>query len=308
MLAEHQSRFVCYPECVIVLVLFAVFGITDVAAQSVDARNDSDKKIDTHISFPLKSMPEVLAPDEELLRVGVVHRVIDGDSVELFLDGQIVSYELAGADAPEILEDQESVLRGSMEAKGYLEGLVVGERVAVLPDQRRAADVRGRLRGYLYRMPDMLLVNLEMVRVGHAKHARDPMGFNNKAMLWAQDRARSARKGVWSPAPVIENPAPMQLFAASTDSQEPKSHSSGGVRSTDVDEPPQSTQQAEKAPSKVLSQGLDPVVYVTRSGSKYHRKDCQHARATGTAKRRDELDSTYTPCKVCKPDTPLSEE
>jgi len=154
-------------------------------------------------------MPEVVEPAEDRLVVGVVHRVIDGDSVELFLNGRVVAYELAGADAPEVLDGLGVVLRGSVEAKAYLVGLVDGEQIAVLPDARRPTDVRGRRRGYLYRMPDRLFVNLEMIRLGHAKHARDPMGFNHPVMKWAQGRARDAHKGVWARMPVTVTPAPL---------------------------------------------------------------------------------------------------
>lgn len=272
-------------------------------AAEPDLQNQKSPKSNTNFSFPLKPMPEVAAPDEDLLRSGVVHRVIDGDSVELFVDGQIVAYELAGADAPEVLEDRETQLRGSSEAKAYLESLVVGEQIAVLPDRKRATDARGRRRGYLYRMPDRLLVNLEMVRVGHAKHARDPQGFNNSVLLWAQDRAKSARKGVWSPVPVQESATPKASTAATTsDDSLPiiESSSSTTGKSFGTHDENHEPEHAAAASER----GIDRVVYVTRSGTKYHRKDCQHARATGIAKDRDELDSSFQACKVCEPDKP----
>lgn len=296
-----------YVRVVIYLIMFAVVAHTAHAfpAETTEPQIQDQKspESESRVTFPLKPMPELVAPDEELLRAGVVHRVIDGDSIELFVDGQIVAYELAGADAPEVLEDQETQLRGSSEAKAYLEGLVVGEQIAVLPDRKRATDARGRRRGYLYRMPDRLLVNLEMVRVGHAKHARDPMGFNNSAMLWAQDRAKSARKGVWAPAPVnmSATPAARTAAIASNDSQptdEGTAITTGNTFGThDENREPDSTTIASE-------RVIDRVVYVTQSGTKYHRKDCQHARATGIAKDRDELDSSFQACKVCEPDKP----
>jgi len=230
-------------------------------------------------------MPEVIEPDESRLIIGVVHRVIDGDSVELFLDGRVVAYELAGADAPELLENVSISLRGSQEAKDYLLAVLEGEQIAVLNDLRRPIDARGRKRGYLYRMPDMLFVNLEMVRLGHSKHARDATGFNNPAMLWAQERARDARKGVWSPEPVkAAQSAPVVA--------EPK------VKEPVVQEPAEVVEQAHEP---VLNSGSQLMVYVTKSGTKYHTKDCQHARESGVATPIEKVRESHDPCKVCKP-------
>lgn len=278
-------------------------------SESIEPQHKVQKSSESEsiVGFRLNPMPEVVAPDEVLLRTGVVHRVIDGDSVELFVDGQIVAYELAGADAPEVLEDQEMKIRGSSEAKAYLESLVVGEQIAVLPDRKRATDARGRRRGYLYRMPDRLLVNLEMVRVGHAKHARDPMGFNNNAMLWAQDRAKSARKGVWSPAPVQESATPIASSAALSGNVSLPTEDSSPIHTEESTGSQDENSELNHA-AAALDRGVDRVVYVTRSGSKYHRKECQHARTTGIAKDRDELDSSFQACKVCEPDTPRDDD
>ena len=233
-----------------------------------------------------RAMPEVAGPDDDRLIVGVVHRVIDGDSVELFLDGQIVAYELAGADAPEVLEKGSVSLRGGAEARGYLLALLSGEQVAVLPDVFRPVDALGRRRGYLYRMPDKLFVNLEMVRLGFSKHARDARGFNEPAMVWAQGRARDARKGVWSPVPVPVEVAKAKPAAAEPAKEEPAADEPSRV---DVE-----VSVLEPAAGYLM-------VYVTKSGTKYHTKDCQHARVSGVATPLEKVESTHEACKVCNP-------
>lgn len=237
-----------------------------------------------------KPMPVVVEPDEDRLVPAVLHEVIDGDSVELFLNGRIIRYELAGADAPDAVGEDHEPLWKSQEAASYLDSLLVGEQLMVMADARKPTDAMGRARGYLYRMPDGLFVNLEMVRLGFAKHAKNPSSFNDAAMRWAQDRARDARKGVWSPAPervvVPKEPKPDALT-------EPGSDSSG------VHDPEPDTKQD----SKPLTQALDSdVVYITKYGSKYHTKDCQHVGDSGIAKRRDAVSETHKACKVCEPD------
>jgi len=227
-------------------------------------------------------MPEVRPPVEGRLVTGVLHQVIDGDSVELFVNGRIVQYELAGADAPDVVDDERKSIRGSKEAKDYLVSLLVGEQLAVMADARRPTDAMGRARGYLYRMPDGLFVNLEMVRLGLAKHSRDPSAFNDAAMLWAQGRARDARKGVWSPVPKVIVVAEAVEAPA---------------------EPAVVETEPEKEPAAVVEPAAESsVVYVTKSGSKYHTKECRHVGDSSIVKTRDEVDGSYEACKVCKPD------
>ena len=248
----------------------------------------------------VQGMPVVVEPDRDRLVGAVLHRVIDGDSVELFVDGRIVRYELAGADAPDVVEGDGAVggvggggrIRGSVEARLYLLALLEGEELAVFADARRPRDAMGRLRGYVYRMPDGLFVNLEMVRLGFSKHAREPRGFNNEVMLWAQDRARAARKGVWSlvPEPVSE---PMRVERVVERSSSGRERDAVDLKSPEA--------EPDGAGEDVVVNDDFSVVYVTKSGSKYHRKDCRHVRDSGIAKRLDEVELTHQACKVCEP-------
>jgi len=235
-----------------------------------------------------KPMPVVVQPDEDRLVSAVLHDVIDGDSVELFINGRIIRYELAGADAPDVVAEDREPLWKSQEAATYLESLLVGEQLMVMVDTRKPTDAVGRARGYLYRMPDGLFVNLEMVRLGFAKHAKNPSSFNDAAMGWAQDRARDARKGVWSPAP-------KRVIEPAKTAQESEPIADPGSDSNTADKP--------KPDPKPLTKSLDSdVVYITKYGSKYHTKDCQHVGDSGIAKRRDAVSESHKACKVCEPD------
>ncbi len=241
-------------------------------------------------------MPELTLPDPDDLLPAVLHNVIDGDSVELFVQGRIVRYELVGADAPDIVKDTETPLFGSIEARDFISSLLVGEQLAVLPDSRKPTDALGRSRGYLYRMPDKLFVNLELVRTGHAKHTRDPSGFNNAVFRWAQDRARDASKGVWAPRP--EPPKPPKPEPKETQQetqQEPEPTTKPNPKQTQPETP-----SSKPEPANSLS--APDIVYVTESGSKYHTKDCRHTSDSSIAKKRSEVEKTHQPCKVCEPD------
>lgn len=234
-----------------------------------------------------KPMPKISVPETDQLIPAVLHKVIDGDSVELFIQGRIIHYELVGADAPDVIEDADTPLFGSEEARDFLESLLVGEQLAVLPDTHKPTDTLGRSRGYIYRMPDKLLVNLELVRLGHAKHARDPSGFNTKAFRWAQDRARDAKKGIWGPRPKpIKKAKPIENPEQSQTPKEPQ--------------PDPVKEPVEQQPQQPISPA--DMVYITESGSKYHTKDCRHTSDSSIAKKRSEVQKTHKPCKVCDPD------
>lgn len=244
-----------------------------------------------------QSMPQVAEPDPKNLTEAVLHRIIDGDSVELFVDGAIIRYELAGADAPDILPDdlegtEPEALRGSIEAKVQLMLLLEGESIAVYPDIRKRTDRRGNLRAFIYRMPDGLFVNLEMVRLGFSKHARDPLSFNDAAMLWAQDKARDARKGVWAPAP---KPTPKPAIVKSTLSESAEESSPVSEHQEPPADPPAASSSSQN-------------VYVTQSGSKYHTKDCRHVQNGALTRSINEVQESHQPCKVCNPDSTVSLE
>lgn len=53
---------------------------------------------------------------------------------------------------------------------------------------------------------------------------------------------------------------------------------------------------------RILDSGdTSPTVYITRTGTKYHRASCQYAK-TGTATTLDEAKAKgLTPCSKCKP-------
>jgi len=246
-------------------------------------------------------MPELTRPDPGDLRAAVVHRVIDGDSVELFVDGRVERYELAGADAPDVVHPDRAPIPGAQRARGVLELMISGERLLLLDDPVRATDALGRRRGFVFRSPEMTLVNLEMVRLGLARHAHTERAWNARVFRWAQSQARASGKGVWDPAFLAAAHAP----AARGDRPAPAPDAVGaagakattGAETDGADEP---EPEADPGPEPVA--GGSDAVYVTRSGTKYHRAGCPHLTDSATKRERSEVASTHEPCKVCDPD------
>ena len=79
----------------------------------------------------------------------------------------------------------------------WLANLLKGESVCVKYDSATAGDAAGRTRAYLYRAPDGLFVNLEMIRQGKALAAAKYVGDHQMMFSFYQGRARANGKGVW---------------------------------------------------------------------------------------------------------------
>lgn len=147
------------------------------------------------------------------------------------------------------------------------------ERTGVASQGTAAKDPAERA-AYVYRAPDGLFVNLELVRQGYAPVAARER-FEHRALFRAwEERARMAEKGIWGRP---ERPAsqPRQ-----TEQERPKRTSA-------------SSQPSTRTHVKL--------VYVTRSGEKYHLPDCPALRGSGRAIPIEEARKRYTPCSRCKP-------
>jgi len=244
------------------------------------------------------AMPEIISPEPDALRPASVHRVIDGDSVELFIDGRVVRYELSGADSPDAVAAGRPPIPGSERAWELLTLLIQGERLVVLDDPRRETDALGRRRGFLYRSPEMTLVNLEMVRLGMARHASRDWAWNAPVFRWAQAQARASGKGIWDPAFERRARRERERLAAELARQ----------RAAEIEERDDRADESETARdgSETDDQGDrdEPEVFVTRAGSKYHREGCRHLTDSAAPRSLEEVHDTHEACKVCRPPEP----
>lgn len=52
---------------------------------------------------------------------------------------------------------------------------------------------------------------------------------------------------------------------------------------------------------KQKSNQNDPIVYITRTGTKYHTSDCRYLKGNGIPKKLSEVKGSYSPCSICRP-------
>ncbi len=105
------------------------------------------------------------APEKSSSQAAAVPRVVDGDTVEVRIDGVVEDLRYIGVDTPESVKPDAPVECFGPEASEFNSELVAGETVRLVYDAERR-DVYERLLAYVY--VGNTFVNAELVRRGYA--------------------------------------------------------------------------------------------------------------------------------------------
>ena len=132
--------------------------------------------------------------------------VTDGDTLKIEYEGNSETIRLIGVDTPETVHPSRPVEPFGPEASAFTKNLLIGEEVYL----RFGNEERGkydRLLAYVFRSPDGLFVNLELVRQGYG-HAYVKYPFEYMELFRQyESKARRFGKGLWSlppPESVVE--------------------------------------------------------------------------------------------------------
>ena len=129
---------------------------------------------------------------------GRVVKVVDGDTIHVLVDGRREKVRYIGMDTPETHKPGTPVQCFGRAASAFNARLVAGRRVELRTDAE-TRDRYGRLLAYVYRRPDGLFVNAELVRRGYAVILTIPPNVSHAAeLLRLQRAARAAGRGLWS--------------------------------------------------------------------------------------------------------------
>ena len=140
-----------------------------------------------------------LAPVDTVMSANAsVVDVVDGDTVDLDIDGTVERVRLIGIDTPETVKPNTPVQCFGPEASARTKALLPVSTPVRLERDAEARDAYGRLLGYVYRATDGLFVNLVIVAGGYAR----PFPFEPNTTHAARfaDAARAARQahlGLW---------------------------------------------------------------------------------------------------------------
>lgn len=194
---------------------------------------------------------------------GKVTYVSDGDTIHLQSAGQKYKIRFYGIDTPEKSQ------KFGLEAKEFTYKRIFQKIIKV---DVKDTDRYGRKVGIIHYNNGKDL-NFELVKSGYAwwyeQYAR-----NNKQLKMAQEYAKINRLGLW----------------VQRDPIAPWDYRKGQRSSKTV------FKQVES------SQKIESVVYVTRTGKKYHRSTCRYAAKATRSMPRSEAEALgYGACGICKP-------
>ena len=208
--------------------------------------------------------PTVPVKDFKSATAFKVLRTIDGDTIEVEQDGKPVKVRLIGIDTPETVHPSKPVEAFGKEASRFTANLLKGESVYLELDAK--PDKYGRSLAFVYRAPDGLVVNLEIIRQGYG-HTYTKYLFDDKMMAlfrhYEKD-AREAGRGLWGSADPIDG---------------------------------KDTKAEAKKPDAAKGE-----VYLTATGTKYHTETCRFvAKSKIPCTLANAKAKEYEPCSVCNP-------
>jgi len=283
---------------------------------------------------------------------GTVVEVVDGDTLKVELGGALEKIRLIGVDTPETVHPQKPVEFFGKEAAAFTRRMALNRVVRLEEDpEGDTRDKYGRLLRYVF-LPDGKLLNAEIIAQGYG-HAYTRFPFSRMEEFRALEReAREATRGLWGaegasqPTPEHDEAHPQERTAPSADGEQTVyvthtgtkyhrggckylAHSSIPISLKDVTRryrpclvcnPPAFESGGEERPGPAPEGSVgaapstaappetdgsaDPVVYVTRTGTKYHRAGCRYLARSSIPMKLSTASKSYGPCSACTPPVP----
>jgi len=128
-----------------------------------------------------------------------VQFVVDGDTIDVLIDGSEERVRLLGIDTPETRLDDGPPECYGPEATAFTTSLLPAGTAVRLERDVVGRDDYGRLLAYVYRADDGTLVNEELIRQGYARPLGiEPNGVLADRFVAAAVAAEAAGVGLWA--------------------------------------------------------------------------------------------------------------
>ncbi len=126
-----------------------------------------------------------------------VSKVVDGDTIEVLINGQKEKIRLIGVNTPETVDPRKKVECFGKEASSFLKNLLSGKKVSLVSDESQGEkDKYGRLLRYVYL--DGLFVNKEIIEKGFGYEYTYHLPYKyQKDFKEAQQKAKDNSLGLW---------------------------------------------------------------------------------------------------------------
>lgn len=125
--------------------------------------------------------------------------VIDGDTIDIFLDGKEVRVRLLGVDTPETVRPGSPVECFGKESSKFTEESLLGEIVSIETDPTQSEyDRYGRLLAYVFLKGESISFNQKLLSEGYATLYRSRIPIELQDQFEEAERlARDNDKGLW---------------------------------------------------------------------------------------------------------------
>lgn len=215
--------------------------------------------------------------DQKAHQVLAVHSI---NEIDVNLNGFEIRVKLAGVQPMKTDQADEKLLQAR--ARAFLRNLLRGESVYIDQEQtRRKSSARNEFHAQVFRSPDGLSVNLELIRQGYAQHDDRRKHRFLAVFAYYEGDARLNERGLW--------------LRPSTD--RPGSENDSSEKNAEPETP-------EKEKPEKQKKDTQGTVWLSKTGSRYHTESCAHLRGSQkTTTRTAAQDAGLQPCKVCKPDS-----
>lgn len=152
--------------------------------------------VQPRISAPDR-LPDDCIPKTTDRQVAEVTRVIDGDTIEVKMDGRTYRVRYIGMDTPE-MDDSRADVRAMAKAAKEYNGELVAEKTVLMVKDTSETDQYDRLLRYI--ISDGVFVNNDLVQKGYAESFTYPPDVAcSKIFNQAEKIARRADLGIWKP-------------------------------------------------------------------------------------------------------------
>lgn len=182
-----------------ITIVFAFFNL--IALTSDD---DANKTIEQPAAKQAEQKPEekpIEALKENITPLFKVVRVVDGDTLDIDMEGKIERLRLIGIDTPETVDPRKVVQCFGKEASDKAKEMLDGKMVSVEADNSQGErDKYERLLRYVY-LEDGTFFNKYMIAEGYAHeytYQSNPYKYQTE-FKEAEKQAREAEKGLWNP-------------------------------------------------------------------------------------------------------------
>jgi len=143
---------------------------------------------------------QTIQPPEEQIKYYTVTKIVDGDTIDVNINGVAERLRLIGIDTPEVVDPRKPVECFGREASKKASELLLNQRVKLEPDQtQNDRDKYGRLLRYIYK-EDGLFYNKWIIENGYAHEYTYVIPYKYRAEFQqAENYARENKLGLWSP-------------------------------------------------------------------------------------------------------------